>query len=311
MPWLVGLDEAGYGPNLGPLVQASTACRVEGDDVPCLWTRLAAAVRRRSDAADDRLLIDDSKKVNEGPHGLRNLEAGVRAADPSSTTIGECVEAWSIGTCAAELSGEPWFDPAEPVPLDGHEHASDTLLECADSVGVAWGPIRALITPAPRFNRLLDEWKNKSGVLATGVVALLRAALHLPGDEPIRIAVDKLGGRHFYAPMLSEAFPDGWPRALCEGPLKCEYVIEGLGREVRITFEPRADGTHLNVALASMVAKYLREACMRQFNRYWAGRLPGLKPTAGYPTDAGRFFDSIRGTLTADGTPERHVWRAK
>ena len=52
-------------------------------------------------------------------------------------------------------------------------------------------------------------------------------------------------------------------------------------------FEPRADGCHLNVALASMAAKYLREVCMLQFNRYWAAQVPGLKPTAGYPTDAG------------------------
>src|SRR5215213_3222578 len=80
MPWRVGLDEAGYGPNLGPLVLASSACHVPTDAPPCLWTALGPAVRREEHPADGRLLIDDSKKVNQGKAGLARLEAGVLAA---------------------------------------------------------------------------------------------------------------------------------------------------------------------------------------------------------------------------------------
>ena len=32
MPWVVGIDEAGYGPNLGPLVQSAVALRLPDDD---------------------------------------------------------------------------------------------------------------------------------------------------------------------------------------------------------------------------------------------------------------------------------------
>ena len=30
MPWIVGIDEAGYGPNLGPFVMTAVASRVKG-----------------------------------------------------------------------------------------------------------------------------------------------------------------------------------------------------------------------------------------------------------------------------------------
>src|SRR5262249_33635389 len=168
-----------------------------------------------------------------------------------------------------------------------------------------------LVTRPRNSTRLLDEWKVKSGVAASGVIALLRATLELPGDEPIHITVDKLGGRHFYAPLLNEAYPGGWVRVIREGPDRCDYEIDGLSRPVSVRFEPRADGTHLNVALASMAAKYLREVCMKQFNRYWLTKVPGLAPTAGYPGDASRFYEAIRGVLAADGVDEKLVWRIR
>src|SRR5689334_20497672 len=69
MPWIVGIDEAGYGPNLGPLVQSAVAARVP-DGVGCLWQCLANGVRRAADPDDGRVLIDDSKLVYAGPNGL-------------------------------------------------------------------------------------------------------------------------------------------------------------------------------------------------------------------------------------------------
>jgi hypothetical protein len=300
-------------------VLSSSACRVPADAPACLWACLAAAVRKAEHADDGRLLIDDSKKVNEGKAGLAKLEAGVLGAlaqtrEPFASVL-DYLSTVALGDSLEDLHAEPWFTPADPLPA---AHAAEALPAIASALsdacgpaGVGWGPVRSVVIPAPKFNRLLDEWKVKSGVLASGVIALLRATLELPGDEPIHIAVDKLGGRHFYAPLLNEAFPGGWVRVIREGPSLCEYAIDNLPREVHLRFEPRADGCHLNVALASMAAKYLREVCMLQFNRYWAAKVPGIKPTAGYPTDAGRFFADIKPKLAADGTEERLVWRAR
>lgn len=307
--WLVGLDEAGYGPNLGPLVQASTAFRVADDNLDCLWQRLASVVRKKADADDGRLIVDDSKKVNEGKNGLARLQRGLFAfLGQAPATLGELIEQVGIEPTIDDLQSEAWYKP------DGELSSIDDVGEIESAcreAGIEIGPIKAIAVPAPRFNELLRQWNNKAGALAAGVIALLRQTLSLPGDDPVSIAVDKLGGRHFYLPLINEAFSDGWTRAVREGPDCCEYIVYGLGREVRMRFEPKADGAHFGVALASMTAKFVREACMAQFNAYWTDRVPGLKPTAGYPVDAARFFAEIRPILDADGQDRQTVWRMK
>jgi hypothetical protein len=65
------------------------------------------------------------------------------------------------------------------------------------------------------------------------------------------------------------------------------------------------------VALASMFAKYIREVCMKQFNAFWAKHVPGIKPTAGYPLDAKRFYEEIRPAMESLGIEPDAVWRKK
>ena len=77
-----------------------------------------------------------------------------------------------------------------------------------------------------------------------------------------------------------------------ETPARSAYLVPAGDRPpmqaCRIEFcvggESRAP-----VALASMAAKYIRELSMHAFNAFWAARMPGLRPTAGYPTDAQRW----------------------
>ena len=78
-----------------------------------------------------------------------------------------------------------------------------------------------------------------------------------------------------------------------------------------MTIQPRADADHLCVALASMLSKYVREVLMEQFNQFWQRHVPGLKPTAGYPTDAVRFFADIGAAVTRLGVPVESLWRRK
>lgn len=303
MAWVVGVDEAGYGPNLGPLVQAATVVPLPDDD-PSGWRTLAPVVRRSGEPADGRLLVDDSKTVYTRG-GLPGLERVVWAAGggEQGATFGKWLEGVVIPAALPALTAEPWFDPAEPLPL---RPVSVVRLPL---------PVRLIAWPVPpaEFNRVCDQAGSKAAVLARGLAELVRAVLaRLPRDgTPVVIHCDKHGGRNYYAALLAEVFPGGDVRALRESAADSIYEVGRLGRPVCVVFRPRAESAGLPVALASILAKYLRELCMRQFNRFWAGCVPGLRPTAGYPVDARRFYAAIRPVMEQLGLREDHVWRKR
>ena len=68
----------------------------------------------------------------------------------------------------------------------------------------------------------------------------------------------------------------------------------GEVHEGTATMDARADGRFLPVALASMLAKYVRELLMLRLNRYFRAQMPDLKPTAGYFTDGRRYLTEIK-----------------
>ncbi len=320
MAWIIGIDEAGYGPNLGPFVMTSVACRVpEHCHDADLWHLLRPAVRRGTDADEGRLLIDDSKIVYTA-RGLAGLERGVLAAlwrggIEGTASLASFIE-WACPDDRDELACEAWYRGVQALPVHGvaEELSSEVArfdTACAEAEVGCWHVRSVLVCPR-RFNALLDENGTKGAVLAHALANLLRCQrARLTGDDPVSFFIDKHGGRNTYAAMLQHAFLDGMVFAVQEGMARSAYRVFGLGRDVTLTFQPRADAEHFCVALASMTSKYLRELLMLEFNRFWQERVPDLKPTAGYPGDAARFFEAIRQAVATLGLGEEAVWRKR
>lgn len=308
--WVIGIDEAGYGPNLGPLVQAAIAVRLpEADSAG--WETIRPHVRRCADGKDKRVLVDDSKKVHSGANGVARLERGLASVvGVPSGLLGDWLRAITLPGIPDELASEHWYNPADPVPL-GSEPIPDIRPALAE-LGVEARIIAASLICAPLFNEVVAGSGSKGTVLTAGVCGLLGSVTQsLPTGEPVLVQVDQLGGRRFYGPLLQSAFPDGRVEIEGEGADESCYRVESAGHEIRVVVRPRADDGCVSVALASMLAKYLREVCMRQFNRFWAQHVPDLKPTAGYPVDAKRFFAAIRPAMEKLGIPDNAVWRVK
>src|SRR5437870_3964106 len=77
---LVGIDEAGYAPNLGPLVVAAVALEVpKGIPSRGLWQLLAPFVSRHPPGDQEQLVVDDSKRVYAAGNGLAQLERAALA----------------------------------------------------------------------------------------------------------------------------------------------------------------------------------------------------------------------------------------
>ena len=64
MAIVVGIDEAGFGPTLGPLVVSSAAFGLPDELLNCsLWKLLAAQLTQRRLKNSPKLHVNDSKKV--------------------------------------------------------------------------------------------------------------------------------------------------------------------------------------------------------------------------------------------------------
>lgn len=325
MPWLIGIDEAGYGPNLGPLVMTAVACRVPlelaGGN---LWKALRPAVRRRAMADDDRFFIDDSKRVFSQTQGLHELEQAVlgtvgysvpEPAERAASTLAGLLRDLSPAS-EAELRSEPWYDGTTSLPLESPveriRRGAERFQRLCEKRQITWGLVRSVVVCPPRFNDMVDRWGSKGAVLGLAMTELIRASRTPDASaEPVAFVIDKHGGRNQYSAILQHAFEDAMVLAREEGAERSHYEAIGLERTVTVTFQPRADAGNFCVALASMVSKYLRETLMHEFNRFWQDKVPGVKPTAGYPGDAQRFFDEIRPAVRRLGISEASLWRQR
>lgn len=320
MPCVLGIDEAGYGPNLGPLVIAGTLWVLPpglGPEECC--GRLHTILGRRGDGvarpAGCRVVLADSKAVYRAGQGLENLERGVLAV---LGAIGHwptsAFAAWRVlaPQSAPRLRSIPWYRDDFPLPVAadpaGIEKAAAQFQAALAEAGIELTSLRARAVFEQEFNRLCAVRGSKSTVLSEATLLLVRTLLRHHGGGASWILCDKHGGRNRYAALVGRFFPGRLIQVLAEGRDESRYRFARDGVFTEFRFASHAEG-YVPVALASMVAKYLRELAMHALNRFWQAQVPGLRPTAGYPVDARRFRREIAPAQQALGIAESVLWR--
>ncbi|MBX9788662.1 MAG: hypothetical protein K2Y37_07075 [Pirellulales bacterium] len=340
MPFLIGIDEAGYGPNLGPLVIAATLWRIDGplpdDDqldarVAQVISRQAPRARRalvKAGAATDavarstaarRVRIADSKAIYKPHLGLAPLELNVLAMSTAAGALPtDCLAFWQTVAPQAvpHRDAEVWnreFNPQLPLEADARTIArlGQRVAAGLEVAGLRFLGARATVLFPAQFNQCVADAGSKGAALSHLSVALMAECLATcRGGEVIRVLGDKHGGRHYYGPLLQHQFPEWLVEVHDEGAARSLYRFGPPERRVEVVFRARGERS-LPTALASMFAKYLRELSMRAFNKFWCARVPQLRPTAGYPGDAQRFKRAIAGAQAELGIDDAALWRSR
>ncbi|TVR43910.1 MAG: hypothetical protein EA402_08500 [Planctomycetota bacterium] len=276
----MGIDEAGYGPLLGPLTVVAISSDYSALELTELWQA-------------NGLTVIDSKRLHSTGR-LGPLEAVALGLITWATgfTPAHAGELFSLfGESEEERAHTPWTSQAKncSLPL---EREPLTFPGGGGGQGLSGGllhPWHLNQAQSQGINRSMAQWQ----VIAN---CLIKAS-----TPSLQMSCDRLGGRCYYQTLLQQLHPDWNLRVLEESRRVAAYEMHGQGNQHRYEFLVGGEAANILIAGASCIAKYCREVHMRLLNQWWQQQLRWLRPTAGYPQDAKRWLHQI-------GSGHRSAW---
>ena len=316
MPYQIGTDEAGYGPNLGPLTICGTAWRSENEHQN-IYHVLQDTIS--SSPKSGRIPICDSKKIYSASRGIATLESVVLAIlfsihkviPQNVNELLRMVGGEKAVPAPRSTTKKLFVDKKVLLPIASesaciHEMA-ERFGEACDGKDVALEQIDCRIIFPDQFNQMVDKFGNKAELLSSQTLDCVdQLTQQLTGN--INVTCDKHGGRSKYGGMLNQYLTDQFVYIDCESRPISKYHWRRNDYSFEISFKSKGE-SFCPAALSSMIAKYVREICMESWNVYWAKEVPGLKPTKGYPVDAKRFKQEIAKRQNALGIADDQIWR--
>ena len=326
---VAGIDEAGYGPVLGPLVISASAFSLEGRLDPAdvsvagaLAKKLRSAITTRPPVRGGKLIIADSKLVYRLSGGLAHLERAVlavarllpnahpeafrRREDLMRLCGQESPNAGALHWYAHDQRALPRFCQEGGVDI-----AANLLRGAMAGAGIGLAGLWARVVDEAEFNRLAGAAANKAAVLAGFTMAHLWNLHQRFGEDGLMAVIDKQGARDHYVPLLLRTFPGAALKVIDETHQQSSYLVREGSRQSFLIFREKAENACMATALASMLCKYLRELFMDSFNSWWTLKIPDLVPTAGYYSDAQRWLSQAAGHFQRLGVNPENLIRVR
>jgi ribonuclease HII len=327
---IVGVDEAGYGPSMGPLTVCATMWRVpESLCVEEMSRQLEPEIQPRPlQPTSNHVPIGDSKRIHREPYAKEGLALGAQFLvsilnQPVVENAADCAANWE--SVLEKICADDWLR-VRALPCYAAPGSRASLYFAPETSSIYQAAFRKLsqcdlklvalemrILDESEFNRKIDTIGNKSTLLSETTLFLVREMLlrHATMGECVEVYCDKHGGRNRYQSMLCHCFDQAWFSIETEGQSQSRYRTTWRDIAMQIQFQVGGD-TLFPSAAASMMAKWTREWMMDRLNSFWAARFPiGIKPTAGYYVDAVRFANQIQGELSKLKWDRDQWWRKK
>lgn len=302
MACLVGIDEAGFGPLLGPLVVSSSAFSIPDNLLSKnLWQLLKKSTAVKRSHLAGRLLIADSKKAYTPSLGIGHLTRTVLACLHCQNKEPQKLSDLLSILCPEYLdhiASYPWYSNAADYPLSYNKTdvkiAAHVFANDLSANNMKLLSLKSCCLDVEQYNDMVAAVKNKSICLFSITSRLIQSAWDCCDDKLLHVIIDRQGGRSHYRRNLQLMFDSFDLAILKETNTTSSYELSKNNRKMIIHFVVAADSKFLPASLASMVSKFLRELMVDNINRYFTSFNPALKPTAGYWTDGLRFIKDLK-----------------
>jgi ribonuclease HII len=299
---LVGIDEAGLGPILGPLVVSAAAFSVPVEKTQCdMWELLSDSVSANKKNLAGRILVCDSKKAYTPAIGIGFLEKTIltflKFHSRVPNTAGELMDLLCPQN-KAQVLGCPWYKNIDQQKIgfnaDEISISASVLKKNLNTNGIALTLFKSYCLEAGEYNELVQKIRNKSSVVFNLVCRLIDEVIRSTKHKNYHFIIDRQGGRTHYGPTLRTMFGNMELKILKEEENFSSYQLISPYKNILMDFAVKADDDFLPVCLASMACKYLREQLMISHNNFFIEKCADLKPTAGYWTDGKRFLKDLK-----------------
>jgi ribonuclease HII len=305
---LVGVDENGLGPRLGPLVVTSIeAHAVDDAAVRVANSRPRGKLRERLGDSKDLVSYADSSLG----------EAWARAIIPESLswTPPELLGALLADTpeslrsfCPQDHLGQCWDASSETFRAEeGLVEEIRNDLDRLASKGLRIERARVALVCAKAINHKAARGLTRFEVDLHTMEKLILAIREETGEEVMAVC-GKVGGYDRYSASFGPLA--GRLHAIaCEGRARSTYKFPGVGE---IHFVRDADATNMLVSLASLIGKWARDLVMARIVRYHRAEDPTLPDASGYHDPIStRFIDATRITRKKRGVPDECFERTR
>jgi ribonuclease HII len=277
---LVGVDENGLGPRLGPLVVTAVTARATDDGAKVAHKKPRGSLKARLGDSKDLVSFEDSALGAAWAVAMARRGGRADAALETPAAVLRAItledEASLRGACPEHHVDQCWRTDGESLPADAPlvRDVEGDLARLSER-GLHVTGARVAIVCAKRLNDAVTRGQSRFDADLHTMERLVAAVARDEKSEVVATC-GKVGGFDRYGNSFA-TFMLHTP--VVEGRARSEYRVPGVGS---VAFVRDAEAQDILVAMASLVGKWVRDLLMRRIVRYHRDAVPDVPDASGY-----------------------------